>query len=89
MRCSEPGHCAVAAIHPLVDRVAELGSLESYVLKQDDLMSDCCARGSSQRRGGGLTESLMETPVGSRANKDEGLMPLSVPTYAQIRRYAI
>ena len=67
-----------------MDRVAELGSLESYVLKQDDLMSDCCARGSSQRRGGGLIESFPSTLVGSRANKDEGLMPFSVPTYAQV-----
>jgi hypothetical protein len=31
-------------------------------------------------------ESLMETLVGRRANKDEGLMPFSAPTYAQVRR---
>jgi hypothetical protein len=31
-------------------------------------------------------ESLMETLFSRRANKDEGLMPFSVPTYAQIRR---
>jgi len=28
----------------------------------------------------------METLVGRRANKDEGLMPFSAPTYAQVRR---
>ena len=28
----------------------------------------------------------METLVGRRANKDEGLMPFSAPTYAQLRR---
>jgi hypothetical protein len=30
-------------------------------------------------------ESLMETLFSRRANKDEGLMPFSVPTYEQIR----
>ena len=36
-------------------------------------------------------ESLMETLVGRRANKDEGLIPFSAPTYAQVllRRLAI
>jgi hypothetical protein len=30
--------------------------------------------------------SLIEILVGSWANKDEGLMPFSAPTYAQVRR---
>jgi len=32
-------------------------------------------------------ESLMETPVGHRANKDAGLIPFFPPTYAQVRRF--
>ena len=31
-------------------------------------------------------ESLMETLVGRRANKEEDLIPFSAPTYAQVRR---
>jgi 1-acyl-sn-glycerol-3-phosphate acyltransferase len=32
-------------------------------------------------------ESLMETLVGRRANKDAGLIPFFPPTYAQVRRF--
>jgi 1-acyl-sn-glycerol-3-phosphate acyltransferase len=32
-------------------------------------------------------ESWMETLVGHRANNDEGLIPFSAPTYAQVRRF--
>jgi hypothetical protein len=60
--------------------------LESHAPKQDGQMANVARKRSSQRRGGGLMESLMETLVGSRANKDEGLMPFSAPTYAQVRR---
>jgi hypothetical protein len=69
-----------------VDRVAELGSLESYAPKQDGQTANVALKRSSQGRGGGLMEALMETLVGRRANKDEGLMPFSAPTYAQVCR---
>ena len=32
-------------------------------------------------------ESLMETLVGRRANKEEDLIPFSAPTYSQVRRF--
>ncbi len=43
----------------LVDQVAELGSLEGHVLKQDDPMSDCCARAQqskTRRRSDGIID---------------------------------
>jgi hypothetical protein len=48
----------VAEIHPLVDRVAEFGSLEGHVLKQDDLLFDCCDRAqqSKRRRSAGIID---------------------------------
>jgi len=60
--------------------------LESHAPKQDGQTANVALERSSHGRKGGLMESLMETLFGRRANKDEGLMPFSIPTYAQVRR---
>jgi hypothetical protein len=70
----------------LVDRVSELGSLECHTPKQVGQTTNVALEHSGRGQGGGLMGSLMETLVGHRANKAEGLMPFSIPTYAQVRR---